>query len=194
MCHVLLLFSQSYPILCDPHGLQHARLPCPSPPPRACSNSCALSRWYHPTISSSVTHFSCLQSFPTSGSFPMNGLFTSGGQSVGASASVLPMNIQCWFPLGFDLFDLLLVQETLKSLLQHRSSKASILWHSAFFMVSLVRKIEVKQGLVRQGMYREQENSHLEWPDHTCVQSEFFSAQHSLWSSSHTCTWLLEKP
>ena len=74
-----------------------------------------------------------------------------------------------------DWLDLLKVQGTFKSLLQHRSSKASILWHSAFFMVSLVRKIEVKQGLVRQGMYREQENSHLEWPDHTCVQSEFFT-------------------
>ena len=74
-----------------------------------------------------------------------------------------------------DLFDLLAVQGTLKSLLQHHSSKASILQHSAFFMVSLVRKIEVKQGLVRQEMYREQENSHLEWPDLTHVQSEFFT-------------------
>ena len=74
-----------------------------------------------------------------------------------------------------DWLDLLAVQGTLKSLLQHHSSKASILRHSAFFMVRLVHKIEVKQGLVRQGMYREQENSHLEWPDHTCVQSEFFT-------------------
>ena len=84
------------------HGLQHDRLPCPSPTPRACSNSCPLSQWCHPTISSSVVPFSsCFLSFPASGSFPMNQFFISGGQSFGASASVLPMNIQDWFPLGF---------------------------------------------------------------------------------------------
>ena len=85
------------------HGLQHARLPCPSPPPGVCSDSCPLSRWYHPTISSFVVPFSCcLQSFSASGSFLMSQLFASGGQSIGASAlvSVLPMNIQGWFPLG----------------------------------------------------------------------------------------------
>ena len=77
------------------HGLQHARLPCPSLSLRVCSNSCPLSRWYHPTISSSVTPFSfCLQSFPASGSFLMSQLFISGGQRIGvpSSASVLPMN------------------------------------------------------------------------------------------------------
>ena len=87
-----------------PHGLQHTRLPCPSPTPRAYSNSCASSRWCHPTISSSVIPFSsCLQSSPASGSFPMHQFFPSGGQSirVSASASVLPMNIQDWFPLGW---------------------------------------------------------------------------------------------
>ena len=86
-----------------PHGLQHARLPCPSPTPGACSNSYPLSRWCHPTISSSLALFSsCLQSFPASGSFPVSQFFTSGGQNIGASASVsvLPMNIQDWFPLG----------------------------------------------------------------------------------------------
>ena len=86
-----------------PSGLEHNRLPCPSPSPRACSNSCPSSRWCHPTISSSLVPFcSCLQSFPASGSFPMSRLFTSGDQSIGASASasVLPMNIQGWFPLG----------------------------------------------------------------------------------------------
>ena len=83
-----------------PQGLQHARLPCPSPTPGACSNSCPLSCWCHPTISSSVVPFSCLQSFPASGSFPVSQLFTSGGQSIGDSASVLPMNIQHCFPLG----------------------------------------------------------------------------------------------
>ena len=78
--------------------------PCPSPTPRACSNSCPLSRWCHPTISSSVIPFSsCLQYFPASGSFPMNQFFASGGQSIGVSAlaSVLPTNIQDWFPLGW---------------------------------------------------------------------------------------------
>ena len=77
-----------------PHGLQHARLLCPSPSPGACSNSCPLSQWCHPTISSSVTPFSCPQSFPASGSFPVSWLFASGGQSIGtsASASVPPMN------------------------------------------------------------------------------------------------------
>ena len=86
-----------------PHGWQYTRLPFPSPSPGACSNSCPLSRWCHPTISSSVTHFSSyLQSFPASGSFPMSWLFASGGQSIGtsASASILPMKIQGWFSLG----------------------------------------------------------------------------------------------
>ena len=86
-----------------PHGLQQARLPCPSPTPRACSNSCHLSRWCHPAISSSVIPFSsCLQYFPASGSFLVSQFVASGGQSIGASpsASVLPMNIQDWFLLG----------------------------------------------------------------------------------------------
>ena len=83
-----------------PHGLQHARLPCPSTTPRACSNSCPLTQWCHPTISSSVVHFSsCLQSLPALGPFPISQFFTLGGQSIGASASVLPMNIQDWIPL-----------------------------------------------------------------------------------------------
>ena len=86
-----------------PHGLQHARPPCPSPSPRVYSNSCPLSRWCHPIISSSAVPFSsCLPSFPTSGSFQNCQFFASGGQSIGvsASASVLPMNIQDWPPLG----------------------------------------------------------------------------------------------
>ena len=96
-----MLFSCS--VMSDslwPYGLQHTRLPCPSLSPRVCSNSCSLSRWCHPTISSSVTHFSCHQSFPASGSFPVSWLFASGSQSNGASASVLTMNIQGWFPSG----------------------------------------------------------------------------------------------
>ena len=88
----------------QPHGLQHAMPPCPSPTPRVYSNSCPLSQWCHPAISSSVIPFSsCLTSFPTSGSFQMRQLFASGVQSIGvsASASVLPINIQDWSPLGW---------------------------------------------------------------------------------------------
>jgi len=87
-----------------PHGLQHARPPCPLLCPRVCSNSCPLNQWCHPTILSSVIPFSsCLQSFPASGSSPMNRFFASGGQSIGTSVSesVLPMNIQDGFPLGW---------------------------------------------------------------------------------------------
>ena len=114
------------------HGLQHTRLPCPSPTPGAYLNSCALSRWCHPTTSSSVVPFSRLQSFPASGSFPMSQFFTSGGQSTGvsASASVLLMNIQDWFSLG--LTGLISLQS--KGLSRFHSSKASILQHSAFFI------------------------------------------------------------
>ena len=122
----------------QPHELQQARPPCPWPTLRVCSNSCPLSPWCHPTISSSVIpFFSYLQSFPASGYFPMSQFFTSGGQNIGASASVLPMNIQDWFPFWLDWLDLLAVQGTLKSLLQHHSSKASVLRCSAFFMVQL---------------------------------------------------------
>ena len=88
----------------QPHGLQLARPSCPSPTPRVHPNPCSSSRWCHPTISSSVIPFSsCPQSFPASGSFQMSQLFTSGGQSIGVSAStsVLPMNIQDWSPLGW---------------------------------------------------------------------------------------------
>ena len=119
-----------------PHGLQHARTPCPSPTPGTYSNSCPFSQWYNPTISSSVILFSSrLQSFPASGSFQMSQLFTSGGQSIGVSAStsVFPVNIQGWFPLGWTGWIFLLF----KSFLQHHSSKASILWRSAFFIVQL---------------------------------------------------------
>ena len=122
------------------HGLQHTRPPCPSPTPRVYSNSCPLSQWCHPTISSSVVPFSSrLQSFPASGSFSRSQFFTSSGQSIGvsASASVLPMNIPGLISFRMDWLGLLAVQGTLKSLLQHHSSKASILWHSAFFIIQL---------------------------------------------------------
>ena len=133
------LLLLSHPVMSGslwPHGLHHARLPCPSPTPKACSNSCPLSQWCHPTISSSGVPFSCLHSFPASESFPRCQFFTSGGQSieVSASASILPMNIQNWFPWGW-LIGSPGSTRTLKSLLQHHSSKASVLWCSAFFIV-----------------------------------------------------------
>ena len=99
--------TKSCPTICDPHELQHSRIPCPSLSPGVCSNSCPSNQWCHPTISSSVIPFSsCLQSFPTPGSFPMSWLFISGGQSIGtsASASGLLMNTQGWFPLGLTCF------------------------------------------------------------------------------------------
>ena len=129
-----------------PHGLQHTRPPCPSPTPGAYSNSCPLSQWCHPTISSSVVPYSSrLQSFLASGSFPISQLFTSGGQSIGASASVLPMNIQNWFPFGLT------------------------------GLVSLLSK-----GLSRVF-------------SSTTIQKHQVFAQPSLWSNSHSHTWLLEK-
>ena len=105
MAYVSVQFSSSVVSnSLQPHGVQHASLPCPSPIPGACSNSCPLTQWCHPTISSSVIPFSsCPQSVPASGFFQMSQLFTSGGQSIGvsASASVLPLNSQDWFPLGW---------------------------------------------------------------------------------------------
>ena len=100
---VLVQFSCSFmSVFLQPHGLQHIRLPCPSPTPAAYSNTCPLHRWCHPTISSSVIFSSCLQSFLASGSFSVTQFFLSDGQSIGvsASASVLPINIQNWSPLG----------------------------------------------------------------------------------------------
>ena len=123
-----------------PQRLQHARLPCPSPTPGAYSNACPLSRWCHPAISSSVVPFSShLQSLPASGSFQMSQYFAPGGQSIGVSASalVLPNENSRLTSFRMDRLDLLAVQRTLKSLLQHHSSKASILQHSAFVTVQL---------------------------------------------------------
>ena len=124
-----------------PHESQRTRPPCPSPTPGVHSDSRPSSQWCHPAISSSVVPFSfCPQSLPASGSFTMSQLFASGGQSIGISAlaSFLPKNTQGWL-ISFrkDWLDLLAVQGTLKSLLQHHNSKTSILWHSAFFTVQL---------------------------------------------------------
>ena len=116
------------------HGLQHARPPCPSPTPAVYSNSCPLSWWCHPTNSSSVIPFSCLQSFPASGSFQMSQLFKSGGQSIGVSAStsVLPVNTQNWFPGWISL-----QSKGLSRVFSNNTVQKHVLWHSAFFMVQL---------------------------------------------------------
>ena len=134
----LLLFSRS--VVSDSlwcHGLQHIRLPCPSLSPGVCSDLCPLSRWCHPAISSSVIPFSsCPQSLQASESFPMSQLFAWGGQSTGVSASAsFPPKKSPDRSFRMDWLDLLAVQGTLKSLLQHHSSKASILRCSAFFTV-----------------------------------------------------------
>ena len=131
------------------HGLQHINLPCPSSSPTACSSSYPLNWWYHPIMSSSVIYFSsCLQNFSASGSFPLSQFFPSCGQSIRASssASVLPMNIQHWFPLG---------------------------------LTGLI-------SLKSKGLSKVFSNT-------TVHKHQFFSAQLSLWSSSHIHTWLLEK-
>ena len=123
----------------QPHGPQRARLTCPSPTPGIYINSSLLSRWCHPTISPSVGPFSsCPQSFPASGSFQMSQLFASHGQSTRASAStsVLPVNAQDWSPLGWTSW-ISLQSKGLSRVLQHHSSKPSILQHSAFFTVQL---------------------------------------------------------
>ena len=134
-----------------PHGLQHARPPCPSPTPEAYSNSRPSSQWCHPTISPCVIPlFSHLQSFPGSESFPVSQFFASGSQSIGAAtsaASVLLMNIQGWFPLGWTGW------------------------------ISLQSK-----GFPKV------------FSNITVQKYQFFSTQPSLWSNSHICTWLLEKP
>ena len=132
---LLLLFTcQVVSNSLRPHGLQHARLPCLSPSPRVCSNSCPLSRWYHPTISSSVTPFSsCPQSFSAPGSFPVSQLHIRRPKYW--SFSISPSNEYSRISFRIDWLDLLAVQGTVKNLLQHHSSKASVLQHSAFFMV-----------------------------------------------------------
>ena len=133
-----------------PHALQHTRPPCPSPARGVYSNSCPLSQWCHPTISSSVVPFSsCLQSFPVSGSFPMSQFFTSDGQSIGvsASATVVPKNIQDWSPL----------------------------------------ELTSSISLQSKGLSRVFSNP-------TVRKHQFSGTQHSLWSTSYICIWLLEKP
>ena len=145
VCNILLSVQFSCSVVSNslqPHRLQYARLPCPSPTPRAYSNSCPSSWWCHPTISSSVIPFSsCLQSFPASGSFQMSQFFTKERRWPkywGFSFSISPSNeYSGLISFRMDWLDLLVVQGTLKSLLQQHSWKASILWCSAFFIVQL---------------------------------------------------------
>ena len=124
----------------QPHGLQHTRLPCPSLSPGVCSNSCPLSQWCHPTISSSVVPFSfCLQSFPAAESFSMSRFSASGGQNIRASAlaSVLPMNIQGWFPLG--LTGLISLQsEELSRVFSNTTVQKHFFWQKFFEISSFV--------------------------------------------------------
>ena len=145
MLHISLpvpAVTQSCPTLCDPMNCSVPGIPDHHQLPESIETHVHC-RWCHPTISSSVVPFSsCPQSFPGSGSLQMSQPFTSGGQSIGlsASTSILPINIQDWFPLvlkEMDFLDLLAIQGTLKSLLQHHSSKASILQWSAFFIFQL---------------------------------------------------------
>ena len=131
---------QSCPPLCNPMDYSTPVPGCPSTSLGACSNSCPLSQWCHPTISFSIIPFSShLQSFPGSGSFLMSQFFAAGGRSIVASAlaSLLSVNIQDWFPLEWTGSISLQSKGTLKSLLQHHSSKASLLRCSAFFVVQL---------------------------------------------------------
>ena len=152
MYNGILLFIVQLPsrVYLWPHGLQHARLLCPSPSPRACSNSCPLVQWHHSTFSSSAAPFSpALNLSPHQGLFQWVGSSYQAciGQSIGASASVLPINIQDWFRLG---------------------------------LTSLI-------SLLSKGLSRIFYNT-------TVQKHQFFSVQPSLWSNSHICTWLLEKP
>ena len=122
-----------------PHGLQHARLPCPLPSPGVCSNSCPLIWWCHPIVSSSVILFSsCLQSFPASRSFLTSQLFASAGHSIGASASasVLPVNTQDWFPLGWTGW-VSLQSKALSRVFSNTTVQKHQFFSSAFFMVQI---------------------------------------------------------
>ena len=133
----MLLFNHCVSL--RPHGLQHTRLSYPSPSPGVCSNSCSLTQWCHPTISSSVTPFSFLQSFPASGSFQISEIFASGGHSIGASASesVLPINIQGWFPLGWTGL-ISLLSKGLSRVFSNTTVQKHQFQHSAFFMDQLI--------------------------------------------------------
>ena len=137
---VVVVQSLTHVRLFATHGLQHARLPCPSLSPGVCSNSCPLSRWCHPTILFPVALFSsCPQYFPASGSFLVSWLFITDGQSIGASSSVLPKNIQGWFPLGLTDMISLLSQES-SSAPQFKSIILSLLYGPTHICTWLLEK------------------------------------------------------
>ena len=177
------------------HGLQHARLPCPSLSPRVSSNSCPLSRWCHPTVSSSVIPSSSrLQSFPASGSFLTSQLFASGGQSIRPSASVLLMNIQDWFPLGLTG---LILQLKGPSRIFSNESALRIRWPK-YWSFSNISPSNEHPRLI---------SFRMDWLDLLAVQGtvksllqltvqkhQFFGVQLSSQSNSHIHTWPLEKP
>ena len=134
------------------HGLQHARLPCPSPTPRACSSSCPSSQWCYPTISSSVIPFSsCLQSFPASRSFLIGQFFASGSQSIGVSAStsVLPMNIQDWFPLGW-IGWISLLSKGLSRAFSNKKWEYQIAWPASWEICMHVKKQQLELDMEQQ--------------------------------------------
>ena len=135
--YICFSVAKSCPTVCDPMDCSKPGFPVLHYLP-VCSNSCPLSQWSHPIISSSVIPFSCLQSFLASGSFPMSQLFTLGSQGIGvsASASVLPVNFQSWFPLGLTGL-ISLLSKGLSRIFFSTNSKASVIQHSAFFMVQL---------------------------------------------------------
>ena len=192
---------------CDslrPHGLQHARPPCPSPTPGVYPNSCPLSQWCHPTISSSVIPFSHLQSFAASGSFPVSQLFASGGQSIGVSAStsVLLMNIQDWFPLGWTYW----ISLQSKGLLRVFSN-TTVQKHQFFSaQLSLKSKSQIHTWLLRS-IHDYWKNHSLPWPYnlffyvenirtlilHPCLKSLDISKRWYLsflsWVSIHVLLW-----
>ena len=171
-----------------PHGLQHARPPCPSPTPWACSNSCPSSQWCHPTISPSVNPFSsCLQSFPTSGSFPMSQFFASGSQSIGVSpsTSVLTMNIHDWLPLG--LTGLILMQFkglsrvfSNTTVQKHQFFSAQLsLWSNSH--ISHVHLLVCRSRTVAS------------WPAYRFLRRQARQSSPTL-TCIFSSTWLLEKP
>ena len=149
-CSALLIIQFSCPVVSASlwyHGLQDTKLPCPSPAPGARSNSHPSSQWCPPTISSSVIPFSSRhQSFPASGSFPKSHFFASGGQSIGASASasVLPIDIRDWFPLGLTGLISLHSKGLSRVFSNTSSSKTSILWCSAVFILLIIREMQIK--------------------------------------------------
>ena len=145
-CNGVVSVQFSLSVMSDslwPHGLQHTRLPCPSPTPRVCSNSCPLRWWCHRTISSSVIPFSShLQSFPGAGSFPMNLFCASGGQSIGGSATalVLLVNIQDWFPLGMTYGINTMGNKIFKSLWTHTCIHAQNFYNTNH---TAIRKLDI---------------------------------------------------